>query len=104
MVFPNKDARWNATNSKVSLPVANRLPVANSLLAALPRKAFQHLIDDLEQVALTYGEMLHEPGTAYGRLDSDADPDPWRPPVCPHSHRSRHYLGGCNAEDDSSPA
>lgn len=41
---------------------ANRLPVANSLLAALPRKECRHLIDDLEQVALTYGEVLYEPG------------------------------------------
>lgn len=42
--------------------IANRAPVANSLLAALPRKECQHLIDDLEQVALTYGEVLYEPG------------------------------------------
>jgi len=42
--------------------IANRVPVANSLLAALPRKDYQHLIDDLEQVVLTYGEVLYEPG------------------------------------------
>ena len=42
--------------------IANRVPVANSLLAALPRKDYEHLIDDLEQVALTYGEVLYEPG------------------------------------------
>jgi CRP-like cAMP-binding protein len=36
--------------------------VANSLLASLPRKEGRHLIDQLEQVALTYGEVLYEPG------------------------------------------
>ena len=41
---------------------ASRLPVANNLLAALPRKECRHLIDDMEQVALTYGEVLYEPG------------------------------------------
>ena len=42
--------------------IANRVPVANSLLAALPRKERQHLIGELKQVALTYGEVLYEPG------------------------------------------
>ena len=42
--------------------IANRVPVANSLLAALSRKERRHLIDDLKQVALTYGEELYEPG------------------------------------------
>ncbi len=41
---------------------ANQVAVANSLLAALPSKEYRHLIDDLEQVALTYGEVLYEPG------------------------------------------
>jgi len=40
---------------------ANRTPVANSLLAALPRKECARLIDKLEAVALTYGEVLYEP-------------------------------------------
>ena len=42
--------------------IANRVPVANSLLAALPRKERQHLIGELKQVALTYGDVLYEPG------------------------------------------
>jgi len=42
--------------------IAKRIPEANNLLAALPRKECQHLLDDLEQVALTYGEVLYEPG------------------------------------------
>ena len=37
-------------------------PAVNSLLAALPRKERQHLIGELKQVALTYGEVLYEPG------------------------------------------
>lgn len=49
---------------KPTLPVhsAKRAPVANSLLAALPRNECRHLIDGLEQVVLTYGEVLYEPG------------------------------------------
>jgi CRP-like cAMP-binding protein len=41
---------------------ASRVPVANSLLAALPRNECQRLIASLEQVALTSGEILYEPG------------------------------------------
>ena len=48
--------------------IANRVPVANSLLAALPRKECRHLIDELEQVALTYGEVLYEPGEEIGHV------------------------------------
>jgi len=36
--------------------------VANSLLAALPQREYRHLLEDLEKVALTYGEVLYEPG------------------------------------------
>jgi len=39
-----------------------RAPVANSLLAALPRIDYQHLLATLEPVTLTFGEMLYEPG------------------------------------------
>ena len=41
---------------------SKRLPAANSLLAALPRAQAAHLIEISEQVALTYGEVLYEPG------------------------------------------
>jgi PAS domain S-box-containing protein len=37
-------------------------PIANKLLAALPRKDYQRLHAGLEPVTLTYGEVLHEPG------------------------------------------
>lgn len=37
-------------------------PVANSLLAALPRKDYQRLLAGLEPVTLTFGEILCEPG------------------------------------------
>ena len=40
----------------------NRDPVANSLLAALPRKEYQHLLNSLEPVTLAFGEILYEPG------------------------------------------
>lgn len=42
--------------------VANRVPVVNSLLAALPRKEYQRLLAGLEPVTLTFGEILYEPG------------------------------------------
>ena len=44
------------------MPVAKPAPVANSLLAALPRKLCRHLLRESEQVALTYGEVLYQPG------------------------------------------
>src|SRR5512134_905674 len=40
----------------------NRVPMANSLLAALPRKDCQRLLAGLEPVTLTFGEILYEPG------------------------------------------
>ncbi|MDO8263577.1 MAG: Crp/Fnr family transcriptional regulator [Gallionella sp.] len=41
---------------------AYRVPVANSLLAALPRKDYQLLLDRLEPIMLTFGEVLYRPG------------------------------------------
>src|SRR4030095_10205330 len=40
----------------------NRVPVANRLLAALPRKEYQRLLTSLEPVTLTFGDMLYKPG------------------------------------------
>lgn len=37
-------------------------PVANRLLAALPKKDYQRLLPELEQVTLTFGDILYEPG------------------------------------------
>jgi PAS domain S-box-containing protein len=42
--------------------VAKGDPIANSLLAALPRKDYQRLHAGLEPVQLNYGEVLYEPG------------------------------------------
>ena len=44
------------------MPIAKKKAVANCLLAALPRKDYRLLIDDMEQVVLTYGDVLYEPG------------------------------------------
>jgi CRP-like cAMP-binding protein len=44
------------------MPIAKQAPVANSLLAALPRKELRSLLDHMEPVALTYGEIVYEPG------------------------------------------
>ena len=42
--------------------VAQSDPIANSLLAALPRKDYRVVLADLESVTLTYGEVLYQPG------------------------------------------
>ena len=42
--------------------VARPASVANSMLAALPRKQYRRLLTGLESVALTFGEILHESG------------------------------------------
>ena len=45
------------------MPAANPIPipVANNLLAALPRKNYLRLLEGLEPVTLTFGEVLYEP-------------------------------------------
>jgi len=42
--------------------VAYQVPVANSLLAALPGKDYERLLPCLEPVSLTFGEVLYRPG------------------------------------------
>jgi CRP-like cAMP-binding protein len=42
--------------------VAYRVPVANSLLVALPRKDYQLRLTRLEPITLTFGEELYRPG------------------------------------------
>jgi len=42
--------------------VANRVPVANSLLAALPDNVYESLLARLEPITLTLGEVLYHPG------------------------------------------
>src|SRR5258706_9200848 len=42
--------------------VASRAPVANNMLAALPHRQYRRLLAGLESVALTFGEVLYEPG------------------------------------------
>ena len=40
----------------------NRVPVANTILAALPRREYQRLLPGLEPVTLTFGDVIYEPG------------------------------------------
>jgi CRP-like cAMP-binding protein len=57
-----------ATGTAFLLPDARRAlflaggPIANSLLAALPREDYRSLLAELEPVTLTLGEVLYEPG------------------------------------------
>jgi len=44
------------------MPVAIRVPVANSLLASLPRKDYERLLTSSEPVTLNFGEIIYEPG------------------------------------------
>lgn len=45
------------------MPSKNRVaPVENRLLAKLPKKEYQRLLPDLENVELTFGDILYEPG------------------------------------------
>jgi CRP-like cAMP-binding protein len=37
-------------------------PVTNRLLAALPKREYQHLLPELKEVTLTFGKILFEPG------------------------------------------
>ncbi len=39
-----------------------QVPIANSLLAALPRRDYQRVMAGLEPVTLTFGEILYQPG------------------------------------------
>src|SRR5919112_4444729 len=39
-----------------------RAPVANRLLAALPKKEYQRLLPELERVAMPFAEVVYEPG------------------------------------------
>lgn len=39
----------------------NKIPIANSLLAALPYKEYRRLLPGLEQVTLTFGDTIYEP-------------------------------------------
>ena len=40
----------------------NRVPIANKLLAALPRSDYQRLVTGCEPVTLTFGDVLYEQG------------------------------------------
>lgn len=62
VVSSNNGARWNAAKPKIPVHNASKAAPANSLLAALPHRERRQLIDGMELVALTYGEILYEPG------------------------------------------
>lgn len=68
----------HATSNVILLPAArralqlrksaNEAPIANRLLAALPRAEYRHLLALLEGVTLKCGEVLYEPGFAIAYL------------------------------------
>jgi CRP-like cAMP-binding protein len=58
----HEHAHENAAGPEATVHIAKKTSAANCLLAALPRRDSRSLIDDMEQVVLTYGEVLYEPG------------------------------------------
>ena len=64
--MPSADSRSAMANRArlMLMRVADRVPVANRLLAALPRAEYRRLLADLEPVTLAFGEILYEPGDA----------------------------------------
>ena len=55
-------ARGNPAPAKKRAAVSRQSTPANSLLADLPRHEYLRLLGNLEQIALTYGEVLYAPG------------------------------------------
>ena len=53
-------------------PAANRAPIANRVLAAMPRKEYQRMVAGLEPVSLTFGDVLYEPGDSIDTSTSRA--------------------------------
>jgi CRP-like cAMP-binding protein len=51
-----------------------RAPAANRLLAALPKKEYQRLLPELEQVTMPFAEVLYEPGArvSYAYFPNDS--------------------------------
>jgi hypothetical protein len=60
ILFPA--ARRALREVAVSVAAANRGPIGNTLLAALPSAEYRELLAALEPVTLKLGEVLHEPG------------------------------------------
>lgn len=51
------------------MPTTKRAaPVTNRLLAGLPKKEYQRLLPELENVPLTFGDILYEPGDTIGHV------------------------------------
>lgn len=51
------------------MPTTKRAqPVTNRLLAALPKKEYQRVLPELEQVPLAFGDILYEPGDAINHV------------------------------------
>ena len=59
--------KWE-TNPESTRRTSKREPIANSVLAALPRVAYESLKSGLEAVTLNFGEILYEPGQAISKV------------------------------------
>lgn len=50
-----------------------RVPIANSLLAALPYKDYQRILPGLEEITLTFGVTIYEPGAVISHVYFPSD-------------------------------
>jgi CRP-like cAMP-binding protein len=65
LFYPDSPARNDSPpQERLIAMTIKRVPIANSLLAALPSRDYQHLLSGLEPVALTFGDILYEPAAA----------------------------------------
>ena len=62
LLAPPVEPRTTPSNGDGAGHVTHHDAIENSLLAALPRKDYRRLLAGLQQVTLTFGEILYEPG------------------------------------------
>ena len=62
LVVPAVGPTTTQSNGESPRQAARPASIENSLLAAIPRKEYRHLLAGLEPVTLTFGDVLYEPG------------------------------------------
>ncbi len=63
LTAPGKSATSQSSRERAG-QVTRRAAIDNILLAAVPRKEYRRMLDVLEPVTFTFGEVLYEPGDA----------------------------------------
>ena len=68
----SREPKWGS-NPETTPRASKREPVPNSVLAGLPRLAYESLRSGLEAVKLKFGEILYEPGQVIGHVYFPSD-------------------------------